>query len=92
MRSRYSAFAVRDADYLLRTWHPSTRPDGLDLDDDTEWLRLTILDTTGGGLLDDEGTVEFIAQYRTADGRGRQHELSRFSRVDRQWVYLDAVD
>ena len=26
MRSRYSAFAVGDAAYLLRTWHPSDRP------------------------------------------------------------------
>src|SRR2546429_6760422 len=26
MRSRYSAFAVGDAGYLLRTWYPSARP------------------------------------------------------------------
>ena len=29
MRSRYSAFAVGDAAYLLATWHPSTRPAAL---------------------------------------------------------------
>src|SRR5262249_12900002 len=31
MRSRYSAFAVGDAGYLLRTWHPSARPRTLTL-------------------------------------------------------------
>ena len=36
MRSRYSAFAVGDAGYLLRTWHPSRRPADLALDPDTE--------------------------------------------------------
>lgn len=88
MRSRYSAFAMRDAAYLLRTWHPDTRPHELDLDGDTEWTHLTILDTTGGGLLESSGTVEFVAQYRADGRRGRQHENSRFGRVDGAWVYV----
>ncbi|WP_024795660.1 YchJ family protein [Tomitella biformata] len=91
MRSRYSAFAVRDAAYLMRTWHPATRPRSLELDDDTEWTRLTILNTTGGGLLDAEGTVEFVAQYLSGGRRGRQHENSRFTRVDGAWVYVDGA-
>ena len=37
MRSRYSAFAVGDADYLLRTWHPSSRPRELVLEPDLRW-------------------------------------------------------
>jgi SEC-C motif-containing protein len=41
MRSRYSAFAVGDPAYLLATWHPSTRPRSLSLDDD---VRRTGLD------------------------------------------------
>lgn len=45
MRSRYSAFAVGDADYLRATWHPSTRPADLDLDDDVEWRRLDVVRT-----------------------------------------------
>jgi uncharacterized protein YchJ len=32
MRSRYSAFAAGDAGYLLRTWHPSGRPQTFSLD------------------------------------------------------------
>ena len=93
MRSRYTAFVTLDDAYLLRTWHPDTRPRALALDPDVHWTRLTVLETTGGGLLEQEGTVEFVAQYRipAPDGdrrRGRQHERSRFTRVDGQWVYV----
>ncbi|MEV8148287.1 YchJ family protein [Arthrobacter sp. NPDC080073] len=89
MRSRYSAFVVLDSDYLLRTWHPDTRPAALDLDPDIEWRRLDILATHGGGPLDTEGTVEFAAHYRSDGERGVQRENSRFLRIDRRWYYLD---
>jgi SEC-C motif domain protein len=43
MRSRYSAYVLKLSDYLLATWHPSTRPSELDLsDDDSKWLGLEI--------------------------------------------------
>ena len=71
MRSRYSAFAVGDAAYLLATWHPSTRPGSLDLDDDVRWTGLDVLGTTGGSLLGAEGTVEFRAHHLVAGGRAR---------------------
>ncbi|MFH5878979.1 YchJ family protein [Arthrobacter sp. NA-172] len=89
MRSRYSAFVVLDADYLLRTWHPDTRPAGLDLDPDIQWRRLDILSTRRGGPLDDDGLVEFAAHYRSDGERGVQRETSRFLRIDRRWFYLD---
>ncbi|MFC9789580.1 YchJ family protein [Rhodococcus sp. NPDC127528] len=91
MRSRYSAFAVGDADYLLRTWHPSTRPDRLDLDPDQRWLRLDVVATTGGGMFDAAGTVEFVAYYRESGIRESLHENSRFVREDGQWLYVDAL-
>ncbi|WP_058041544.1 YchJ family protein [Streptomyces roseifaciens] len=91
MRSRYSAFAVRDAAYLLRTWHSSARPDGLDFDPVMEWTRLEILGTTDGTAFHQEGTVEFRAHY-TAGGRADfQHENSRFVREGGQWVYVGEV-
>jgi SEC-C motif-containing protein len=89
MRSRYSAFVVLDSDYLLRTWHPDTRPAALDLDPHIEWRRLDILTTRRGGPLDTEGTVEFAAHYRSQGERGVQRESSRFLRIDRRWYYLD---
>ncbi|TDB78059.1 YchJ family protein [Micromonospora sp. KC723] len=91
MRSRYSAFAVGDADYLLRSWHPSTRPGRLRLDPAQRWTRLEIVDTERGGLLDSTGTVEFRAHYRQAGRPGTVDERSRFVRADGRWVYLDAL-
>ena len=89
MRSRYSAFVVLDAEYLLRTWHPETRPATLELDPDMQWRRLDIIATARGGPLDTEGTVEFKAHFRRDGERGVHHETSRFLRVDRRWYYLD---
>lgn len=91
MRSRYSAYAVRDADYVRRTWHASGRPRTLDLDDGTRWYRLDVLGSTGGGPGDTHGTVEFRAFYRSVDGAGALHEVSRFVRDRGGWVYLDAL-
>lgn len=91
MRSRFSAYAVGDADYLLGTWHPSTRPASLELDPGMRWYRLDILGSDHGGLLDTEGTVEFRAFYRADAGAGDQHELSRFTRVGGRWLYVDGV-
>jgi SEC-C motif-containing protein len=91
MRSRFSAFAVGDVDYLQRTWHPSTRPDDLELDNDVRWYRLDILGVTRGAAHDTEGTVEFRAYFRSGGGPGDQHEASRFVRERGRWVYLDAI-
>lgn len=91
MRSRYTAFVVRATDYLLRSWHPRTRPATLDLDPDQRWLFLEILRTERGGPFDDTGVVEFIAHYKTDGARGSLHEVSRFTRVEGAWVYLDGI-
>lgn len=89
MRSRYSAFAVGDADYLLRTWHPTTRPEELDLDPAQRWLRLEIVDRTGGGPFDTEGTVDFRAHYRHRGATSALAEHSRFTREGKTWLYVD---
>jgi SEC-C motif-containing protein len=88
MRSRYSAYVLKLEEYLLATWHPSTRPSELDLSaDDSKWLGLEV---KRHAVQDDShATVEFVARYRIA-GRGhRLHELSRFVREDGRWYYVD---
>lgn len=90
MRSRFTAFAVGDPAYLLRTWHRSTRPKTLDLDVDRRWYRLDIAWTERGGLLDQDGEVSFRAFFRDPDGAGSQQEVSRFLREDGHWFYLGA--
>lgn len=88
MRSRYSAFAVGDVDYLLATWHPQTRPKVLELDPAERWYRLDILGRERGGMLDSKGTVEFRA-WSKLDGVSRdQHEVSQFVREDGRWLYV----
>ncbi|MDF3337109.1 YchJ family metal-binding protein [Mycolicibacterium septicum] len=90
MRSRFSAFAIGDADYLLATWHHATRPKTLRLDDTIIWRRLQIVDTEAGGASDEVGVVEFRAQYVTNGERRILHERSRFARTgDGTWRYLD---
>lgn len=91
MRSRFTAFTIGDADYLLRSWHPTTRPRSLDVDPELRWFRLDILGRLKGGLLDTEGTVEFVAHYRSPGGSGEQRENSRFLRHNGAWHYLAAV-
>ncbi|MGY0501265.1 YchJ family protein [Nocardia sp. FBN12] len=91
MRSRYTAYVVGDVDYLLRSWHPSTRPAELELDRGQRWLFLEIVGTQRGGPFDDNGTVEFIAHYKVDGVRDAMHELSTFVRVDGAWVYLDGT-
>jgi SEC-C motif domain protein len=87
MRSRYSAFAVGDVAYLLRSWHSSTRPRTVALDPAQRWTGLEIVSSTGGGLLHEVGTVEFRAHYQG----GVVHENSRFRREDGEWRYLDGT-
>lgn len=84
MRSRYSAFAVGDATYLLRTWHPTTRPASVETG--SGWVRLEVLESRGG-LLDTEGEVRFRAH--AVDGV--VEERSRFVRDEGRWTYLGAV-
>lgn len=89
MRSRFTAFARRDAEHLRRTWHPSTRPEAIDLDPDLQWKRLVIIDHVAGGPFDREGVVEFEAFWRQGPDRGSLHERSRFVREDKHWYYVD---
>ncbi|MFJ9587713.1 YchJ family protein [Streptomyces acidicola] len=85
MRSRYTAFVKRDERYLLRTWHPRTRPARVDFEPGLKWTGLEVLETTDGSAFHSTGTVTFHASYRG----GSLHERSRFERVDGAWVYVD---
>lgn len=93
MRSRFSAFAVRDASYLLATWHSSTRPPSLELDDAVDWLQLEIVSGAAGGESDDRGSVEFVAYFwdTATRERGQQREHSSFVREGGQWFYVGEV-
>lgn len=88
MRSRYSAYVLKLEDYLLATWHVSTRPTDLALSTDTgKWLGLEIKHYASQSA--DAATVEFVARYKLAGRAQRMHELSRFVRNNGKWFYVD---
>ncbi|SBV37450.1 conserved hypothetical protein [uncultured Stenotrophomonas sp.] len=93
MRSRYSAFVPGNADYLLASWHPTTRPPELSLDDPpgqrTQWLGLDVKRHHVTGA--DTAEVDFVARYRIGGARAvRMAEHSCFVREGGRWYYLDA--
>ena len=89
MRSRYTAFTLRDTAYLLATWHPSTRPQSLALDEQPppKWIGLDV--RAHRPLADDRAEVEFLARCRFGGRAQRLHETSRFVKEDGRWYYLD---
>ena len=92
MRSRFSAYALSIASYLLQSWHSTTRPQPLVLNRSTQWTRLEILNTTDGGPFHTTGTVEFRAYYRERGGAEQfMQENSTFAREDGAWVYVSAL-
>ena len=93
MRSRYTAHVLADIDHLMATWQHSAgqREDTQNWVQANDWLGLQVLQCKKGGPNNKEGTVEFIAYYRPkgSDERHAHHELSRFSKTDEQWRYVE---
>jgi SEC-C motif-containing protein len=46
MRSRYSAYVLCNEQYLLATWHPSTRPGSIPFSNNQKWLGLNVIDVS----------------------------------------------
>ncbi|CDG80683.1 YchJ family protein [Janthinobacterium agaricidamnosum] len=105
MRSRYTAYTLRNETYLRTTWHPSTcPPDALFADEETvHWLGLEVksalrLRQRKAESADqpeeiNRDSVEFVARYKVNGRAQRLHEVSRFVREmgdgGLRWFYLD---
>jgi len=89
MRSRYTAYTLRNEDYLLSTWHPSTRPAALGLADEapTKWLGLEVKRHEQHDA--NHALVEFVARYKVNGRAQRLHETSRFVREGGRWLYVE---
>ena len=87
MRSRYSAFVLARADYLLATWHARTRPATLSFEPYARWLELEVRAHVSTGPAAAE--VEFVARMRLAGKAVRLHERSRFVLEGGRWFYVD---
>ncbi|GAB3444862.1 YchJ family metal-binding protein [Massilia solisilvae] len=103
MRSRYTAYVLKNEAYLQATWHPSTRPQEpvLDENEKIQWLGLEVksalrLRQRKADLPEqpDSDTVEFVARFKIGGRAHRLHEVSRFVRESGadgvpRWFYLD---
>ncbi len=89
MRSRYTAYATGNDDYVLSTWAEETRPAVLFEAGEArpKWISLEILSADEEG---DIGHVHFVARARTSAGAMKLEEKSRFRREkDGRWLYVD---
>ena len=88
MRSRYTAFVLERADYLLSTWDVTRRPPAIDFEFGVKWLGLEVRSLR---TLDEfHAEVEFIARQKPIRGAAlRLHERSRFVRSGVHWQYVD---
>ena len=90
MRSRYSAYVLQLADYLIQTTHSSERhlyskAAILEWAKTSKWEGLEIIGFT-------ENTVEFKAFYKDFNNQLHiHHEFSNFEKVDKKWFYVDGI-
>ncbi len=98
MRSRYSAYALGLADYIMATTHPNNpsyesserdwRKKILAFSRTTSFVRLEILDVQEGAQ---RGSVTFIAHLLQGGEDVSFQELSTFEKVDGRWLYLQGA-
>lgn len=92
MRSRYSAFAMNELDYIVATMGSRQRkvfnPSKVaPLNRETRWTGLEIHETVQGGPDDDTGEVFFTAHFEHDGRSGELQEHSLFTRKDGHWLY-----
>lgn len=90
MHSRYTAHVLQNDGYLLETWAPGYRPEALpEGGPPPRWLSLQIDGCSGGGAMDEEGSVSFRATYLLDGVCWVLRENSRFIRLAGRWYYQD---
>ena len=88
MRSRYSAFVLERAAYLLQSWAVSHRPESIAFEPGVKWLGLDVRAHRQTG--ENAAEVEFVARQKPTNGPAvRLHERSRFVFYAGRWLYVD---
>lgn len=82
MRSRFSAYVLGLYEYLKKTWHISTCPQPLELEPDSQWIRLDIISVSNK-------QVHFKAYFKEDSEFKYLEESSNFIQQDKKLVYLD---
>ncbi len=90
MRSRYSAFVLKEFQYLMDT-HADEYTDSRSIEELSKpplpnWLALDVIDST---QKQNTGTVTFIAWYKLEGKLDAIHEKSNFVKTKDHWFYTD---
>ncbi len=89
MRSRYTAYSLKNYDYINRAQSLKGNHDVAASNTQTpSWIRLEIISKRFGGSDDKVGFVEFKAYYQEEDREFCLHENSKFKRVGGRWMYV----
>lgn len=92
MRSRYSAYVLKNDAYLTSSWHVSTRPNDLTKASlqGVKWLGLTVLDARN--LDTTHATVAFEARFKKGKEKTQTlFENSVFIFENGHWFYVNEV-
>ncbi len=87
MRSRYTAYVLRNSNYLLETWDIMYRPESISFEHEICWLGLQITDTHKFKSEDNTGYVSFIATSICDDSIVEMKEKSTFIKNNGMWFY-----
>jgi SEC-C motif-containing protein len=94
MRARYSAYALGEVDFILKT---HTSDAGKDVDrksteawsKHSKWQGLEIVSTEGGGPKDETGVVEFVARYKVKNVGIEHRERAKFEKHGGKWLFAE---
>jgi len=94
MRSRYTAYALGNVDYVAATHAPEAAEDfdragAEDMARKVRWKGLRIEATEAGGPDDETGSVTFAARFSMGGGEQFHREISTFRKIDGRWFYVD---
>lgn len=91
LRSRYTAYVLKDLAYLKATWHPEHLPADFEIASQREarWLGLSIKHRVTQDATHEK--IEFVARYKIQGRAYRLHEISLFERCGDQWLYRVGV-
>lgn len=95
MRSRYTAYTLRDVQYLIKTTHPGqqervTQQKIYQQSTSTLWQKLEVVNTKRGIASDVTGIVEFRASFKESPSGPEKvhHECSSFAKKDGRWYFV----
>jgi SEC-C motif domain protein len=98
MRSRYSAYALQKAAYIIKTTHPKNKNFTLDFKKweaqillfckTTQFTGLEIVDFQDGVS---QASVSFIARLTQGERDASFKECSLFEKLDGRWLYKDGT-